>query len=421
MAKNTPVIVSGSFAALALGICWAAGAMAQQPAATEVVASPGGVPFGAMTAYPAVDLTLGHDDNVIRGKSGQNKRSSSFMVVSPSVRLEGKSQANLYSLTYRADIGRYRDSSADNYNTQKLSGLASLSPTARVALDLRGEYARGTDARGSNDRALPNEPDRWHSWMVGGVLGYGAPGAQGRIELEAGYTDKEYDNNRASRVVGGVFQQGTEFLDRADASYGGTFFWRVAPKTQLLFQVRQTDIDYDISASTLDSKERRYLAGVTWTATAKTTGIFKIGRLKKDFDSSTRSDSSESSWEGTVQWKPLTYSTVDITTGKQMNEVTGNGTGSGDFISSKNLNATWTHSWKPRFSTSVSAGVREDDYQGSGATRSDDTDNLGLGMAYQMRRGLKLGANYTHTKRDSNVSPFDYSRNVIMFTVGAAL
>lgn len=257
--------------------------------------------------------------------------------------------------------------------------------------------------------------------MVGGVFGYGAPGAQGRIELEAGYTDKEYDNNRAGQIIDGNFHQGTAFLDRADASYGGTFFWRVAPKTQLLFQVKQTDMDYDLSASTLDSKERRYLAGVTWTATAKTTGIFKVGRQKKDFDTSTRSDSSQSSWEGTVQWKPLTYSTVGITTGKQMNEVTGNGTGSGDYISSKNLNATWTHSWKPRFSTSVSAGVREDDYKGSGATRSDDTDNLGLGMAYQMRRGLKLGADFTHTKRDSSTSPFDYSRNVIMLTLGAAL
>lgn len=417
MIKNKRITGSG-LAAAVLATFTAGAAIAQdQPAGQGA----GGVPFGSMTAYPAVDVSLKHDDNVLAASGGPNKRSSWALVVAPSVKLEGRSQANVYSLAYRGEVGRYESSSADNYTKQEVNGAADMTLSTRARLKLQAQYLESVDPRGSTDRPTLNEPDRWHQWGLNGLFGFGAPGAQGRIELEAGYAEKRYDSNRASAIVGGVLQQGTEFFDQDNSFLGATFFWRVAPKTQLLFQAKENKIDYTFAASTLDSKERRYLAGVTWEATAKTTGIFKLGQLRKDFSDSTRGDFSGSSWEGSIRWSPLTYSTVDFTTGKLTNETTATGTGSGDLVLTKYLNVSWNHNWNPRVSTNLSGGIRDDDFEGSGATRSDDTTTLGLSINYQMRRWLKLGAGYNHTTRSSNNDAFDYNRNVIMFTAGAAL
>ena len=48
----------------------------------------------------------------------------------------------------------------------------------------------------------------------------------------------------------------------------------MAPKTQLLFQAKQTEIDYKrILLTNQDSTETRYYVGATWDATALTSGI----------------------------------------------------------------------------------------------------------------------------------------------------
>ena len=55
------------------------------------------------------------------------------------------------------------------------------------------------------------------------------------------------------------------------------------------------------------------------------------------------------------------------------------------------------------------------------AIRVDDTKTFGVALSYQFRRWLRVGAEITHTKRDSNTPVFTYSRDQIFFTVGATL
>jgi hypothetical protein len=366
---------------------------------------PAGIPVGPLVAYPGIDATTSHDSNLY--SSNANRRGSWVTTVSPYVRLEGKTGQHAFDLTAGFSQGYYHSSRDDDYTDYSLLGNASFVFSGRAGLRLRGEHRYGHDPRGSTDRPSGGSPDEYTNTGLDGIFSYGAQGAQGRIEIDAGAFKREYKNNRVSTVAS----------DRETYVLGGQFFWRVAPKTEILVGARQRTTDYDLSTSTLDSTERNYFVGAKWDATAATSGTVRYGRLTKDFDSSTRRDfSTNSSWDAAVRWAPLTYSVFDFSTSKSANE----SSGAGDFILAKNHTVTWTHAWNSRLSTALNGGYREDEYQG-GVNRTDKTTTYGAKATYQWQRWMRLGAQYQRTDRKSNANLFNYDRDLILFSLNATL
>lgn len=365
----------------------------------------GGIPVGPLIAFPAMEFSIAHNDNLFL--SNLNKVASTQTVLSPSVRVEGRSGAHRFGALLRIDDGRFLTSSADNYTDYSMSANASLVVTGRANLNVRGEYRRGHDARGSTDRVGSTKPDEYINQGIDGIFSYGAPGAQGRIELDGGVFSRQYQNNRAT----------TAAADRNTTQLGATFLVRVAPKTEALALVQRRNIDYIDPASNQDSVETRYQVGARWDATAKTAGIVKFGRLGKSFDAGTRTRFSGSSWDGTVRWSPLTYSVFDFNSSKGTNE----STGTADFLVTRTYGVNWNHAWNSRFSTSTSASWRKDDFLGAGGGRIDKTGSVGLRLSYQWQRWLRFGGEYSWTERTSNPGTFDFNRQVFMLTVGATL
>ena len=372
---------------------------------SEAVTPPGGIPVGPMVAYPTLDVSAGNNSNLF--SSNINKRSSNQTIVSPAIKFEAKPGTHKFDITFRLDGGTYWDSRNDDYTNYSAIANADLAISGRAGLKVRAEYLYAVDPRGSNDRAASATPDEYVNQGIGGIFSYGAPGAQGRIEIDGAAFTRRYQNNRNTTVIS----------DRDTTQLGATFLWRVAPKTEILGLVQRRDIDYILSTSTQDSTETRYQAGVKWEATAKTTGIFKAGRLEKEFNTGARTNFSGASWDAIVRWSPLTYSVWDFTTSKQTNE----STGTGDFLLTQYYGAVWNHAWNSRLSTAANASWREDEFRGTGGGRMDKTSVLGAKATYQWQRWLRLGAEYTYTDRTSNNSTFDFSRHLIMFTAGATM
>ena len=382
-----------------LGACLApAAALAQQD-------GPAGIVMEPMVIYPGLDLGLGYDDNLFQREI--NKRSSAIGLFSPWVRVEGKPGPHRFDATLKYEAGRYENSRPDDYDDYGLAANGHVVFSARTDLRAHAEYIYGHDPRGSTDRAAAATPDEFVNTGAEATFGYGAPGAKGRVEVNGGYYSREYQNNLAFTVAS----------DHDTAIAGGTFFWRVAPRSQILFQGEWRGFDYDLATSTLDSEERRGYVGVKWDATALTSGTAKVGYLKKEFDVDSRQDFSTLSWDVGVRWSPMTYSVFDFATSRQTNE----STGVGDTIVTDVYRITWTHSWSSRVRSIALAGWTHDDFRGVGVTREDDTATLGLRLQYQFRRWLRFGADYTYTDRESNDTTLSYKRNQFMFTVGATL
>ena len=375
------------------------------PSSGEQVAPPGGIVAGPLILYPALELSLGHNDNLL--SSDINKRGSSQMTLSPSIRAEARPGPHKIDVLFRANDVRYASSPADNYSDASLAGTADLVVSGRAGLKLRAEQKLGFDPRGSTDRGASASPDEYINQGVDGIFSYGAPGAKGRIEIDGGAFSRRYQNNRLT----------TAASDRNTTQLGGTFLWRVAPKTELLALVQRREIDYVDPVSTQDSSETRYQLGAKWEATAKTAGIVKLGRLEKTFNSAVRTNFSGASWDGAVRWSPLTYSVLDFNTSKATNE----STGTGDFLLTQSYGVTWNHAWNSRFSSATNASWRKDEFLGTGGGREDKTSILGVKLTYQWQRWLRFGGEYTWTERSSNQNTFDFTRHLFMFTIGATL
>lgn len=358
----------------------------------------GGTPF---YFSPYVGLAIGRDDNLFLSRTGE--KTTSILVFSPGFTIQARSPSTNFELKYQGQVGRYGQSDDDNYIDHTSRAMFDVAFDRRNFLRVGLEWLRLHDPRGTTDRPVAGRPDVYRLVTPQASYSFGAPGAAGRLEVYASEADRRYLNNRAT----------TAASDREARELGGVFYWRVAPKTYVLAEVRNTDIAYRLSTSTAAAEERRYYGGVTWAATAATTGTLKVGRLEREFDAG--GSDSATSWEGIVSWSPRTYSKFDFFTSRITNE----STGLGRYILSSVGGMAWNHAWSSVFSTGVDMRYQKDEYRGF--DRKDEIKTLGLRAGYKFRRWLTLGAEFSHSNRDSNLPNFEYDKNLYLLTATASM
>jgi hypothetical protein len=359
------------------------------------------VRVGPLTVTPVVSAAAGHDNNVNLRQS--NKISSALYTLSPGVTATTRYGLHNYYARYLGNYGRYSSSSVDDYEDHAIGAGANSDWSGRLRTQLRYDFLRGHDPRGSTATAI-GAPERWHTNALRGALGYGARGAQGNIEVDTGIMAKHYETNR---VV-------TAARDHKIADIAGAFFYRMRPSIYSFVQVRAARVDYDTNTS-LDSTEMRYYGGVRWDATAKTQGSVKAGYMTKNFSDASRPDASASTYDASITWSPLTYSVFTLNGVRTFSEQTSGGS----YILTDNATLLWNHTWSARVRSSVFYAYGRDVHQG--IDRTDTRQNFGLKASYGFRRNLRLGGEVRQEERSSNVSSAEYKRSVVLFTVDASL
>lgn len=366
------------------------------------VAGKGGIQLGASGIYttPYMGFAVGRDDNLFL--SPTNEKSSTVLIFSPGLVLDARGHNSVFILKYQGQVGRYPQSDDDNYVDHTGRATWDFAFDRRNYLRVGLDALRLHDPRGSTDRPIAGRPDVYRQVTPSATYAFGAPGAAGRVEIYASESDRRYLNNRAT----------TQVSDREMRDVGGVFYARVAPKTYMLAEARHTDISYKIP-SPASGEEFRYYGGVSWEATAATTGTLKAGRLERKFDAG--GEDTFSSWEGIISWSPRTYSKFDFFTSRQTNE----STGIGRYVLSSIGGISWNHAWSSIFSTGVELRYQKDAFKGF--DRTDEIRSLALRAGYKFRRWLTLGAEFSHTNRDSNSPSFEYDKNLYLVTATASM
>jgi hypothetical protein len=366
---------------------------------------PASVELGDTPFYftPYIGAAVGHDSNLFF--SDINKKGSNMYVVSAGVGIDARSPNSVFQVNAQVQDGRYTSSIEDSYIDSNVDTRLDYAIDRRNFVRAGITYVRGHDPRGSTDRPFGEHPDKYRLGDPYFTYAFGAPGAQGRVEVYYSDMFKRYINNRE-------FTAGS---DRDQQEYGGAFYFRVMPRTYAMVEGREDNIRYKLPGSPFSADETRLYLGVSWEASAATTGTIKFGRLKRDFIDDTRPDFSGNTWEGLVTWAPRTYSKFDLYTARQTNE----STGLGDFILTSIGGVTWTHNWTSYVQTAADVRYQRDAYQGF--DRTDKTWSAGLKAGYKFRRWLTLGAEYDYWKRDSNLDIYDYTRNLFLITATASM
>lgn len=383
-------IQSPLFIAVSCAVFASAQVMALEPAAIDV----GGFKF-----VPTIELSETYDDN-FRGSN--NAESSWIMGVKPTFTLSAEERNNLYELQYSFNTQRYHSSSRDNHTDHHVTARTNLEFDVRNRLNLNAGWHKTEDVFGSN--AGPGAlNDRFTDTNFGAAYVYGAPSAQGNIEVGYNHLRKRSDNS---------INLGNE---RNTNQVYGVFYYGLTPKLRGLAEVRRTYQDYRLSSSDLDSTTMAYLAGLSWDATAKTTGTAKLGYEKRKFDASNREDASGSMWEVGVQWQPLTYSTFALNMRRGLDE----GDDGANAIESTNTSVNWNHRWSSFISSDVNYAHLNEDY--ADQNRTDKTQTFGVGLTYELRRWMDIGVGYTYSDKSSDLAAENFDRNLYMLKLNVSL
>lgn len=348
---------------------------------------------------PSLKVAESYDDNFRAVDKG--KDSSWITTIAPTFQLNADGSKSAYQLKYTASSDTFHSSHKDNNTDHHITADAGYEFNSRNRLLLNAGY-HDVEETASADQKIEN--DKYNTKNIGGVYTYGAKTARTQIEFGANYDELRYTNsNRLNSDK-----------ERDAASLRSTVFYGVGPKTKVLVEGRYTDYDY-VTFTRRDSKNTALLTGVTWEATAKTTGTFKIGREKKDFDQSFYKDKTTGMWEAGVAWEPLTYSTFTLNTRRGFDE----GEDNASTIKTQSTRFGWKHFWLDRLYSEASYSRTDKKYQD--VKREDNLDNFGLSLTYQARRWLDVGVGYTYSDNDSDLKSEQYKRNIYAFTINASL
>lgn len=350
----------------------------------------------------SVFVSGGHDNNV--SLTSDNELSSTFFETEGTLGVELNPGVFEHTLDLSVNDRRYQDSKQDNFTDWSLSYLGHFEPTSRNRAFLLFSTKKLHQQRGLGyTRYLEIPLDAPLEYTLSDVEAnyeYGSLAASGRLGIAVAYSDFSFDN----------FAEYTDRLSYNSPQIRGWFNYDVGAVTSLTFDLSYQNLSYDIvdPNGDRDATIIRALVGTVWSGLAKTTGKFKLGYEKRNFDDDIRTDYGGLAVDIGVIWKPRTYSTVDIELTRRTSE-----SGFSDLIVDTTLNVGWEHAWSDVMATSIAYQFLNRDEQGI-FDRSEKRNFIGVAYSRQLARWLTFNVEYGVTINRSNESVFDYDNQVIM-------
>jgi len=382
--------------------------------AQSFAVEPIGVALGSgFTFLPSVETSVESNDNIYSSTEGAEV-SSSITRLKPSFSLQGDLGALKLNTAYQLEQGVYSKESKDDYLDQNLVLGGDYELNARNQLNVDAVYNVGHDAAGSvkgiEGSANPDaEPDEFNETTAGLVYTFGGEAANVNVNLIAESYQKRYDNNETA----------TQDREYDKTKVAAQLVFTVSPATSVDVEFRNTDISYVSSnddALAREGNEKKFLLGSSWDITGATTGEFKLGVSNRTFDLATKDSNSSLVWEGSVTWKPLSYSTLVVSTSKGSSESAG---ADSSYIDGSNTSVSWDHEFSYLLSAGVNASYGEDDYVDS--TRVDINTGYGVQATYAPMSWMDVTASWDFTKRNSDEQALDTDTSIFNLGVTLAL
>lgn len=358
-----------------------------------------------LTIIPLLESGLAYNDNYTRTSTAQ---SSTLFDIKPGVALESDRNGNRYRVAYQLDAGFQSNNSDDNYLDHSFATNNFVRLDTRHGLGFNYAFLTQHDARGSGIASGDDlvekltTPVEYKTHSASATYVYGADNAKGRLEATLDFENRTYTNYRNSAVLD------TTFEDYQQVGGDAAFYVQVFPATQLLLQIDYDNRSYDKKdrdGESQDFVDTYYYTGVVWDVTGKTNGKLRVGLQDKSYQAD-RQGSDSFSWDLTLEWLPLAYSTVTVDGGLRNEDAESE---EGDLNASR-IKADWKHYWVPNIYSSVGLGYTRKDY--NRVTRTDDTKSASIKLGYEIYDRVDLVAGWTGQDNDSDSTGYTYSQNI---------
>ena len=349
---------------------------------------------------PMINAGYKYDDNIL--SQADNTQSSGIFIFAPSVSFSVEDGINSHKFNVNVESGSFIDSKDDNYVTGGLTYQSHLEATASSRFDVNLEANWQVEPRGTGITEglgnLVDEPLLYDEQLAEISYEYGRLSSGARIAFDGFYYQKNYSNFE-------IFTQTRSF---DSASIGSTFFYTTNSRTNAFIELKAEVINYDAFVTvSRDSDVYSGLVGVTWEATALTSGTFKIGQQRKNFTDSLRENFEGISWDASIKWQPLTYTTLSVNTSRNTRDPDL----VGDYINESIYGVNWEHHWNEKLSTTLAYNFTDEDY--SGVNRIDETSIFLANLTYAFRRWVDIAVYFDVTDKKSTADYIVFDKRVV--------
>jgi hypothetical protein len=304
------------------------------------------------------------------------------------------------SLLYQADLESYADNSSAARDHRRAEGLLQFNLKGGVSLDLAGEHKLATAAISQN-APLDEYQSDFIDLLIDIEIG-------SKMDLALGYANFNiaYDTIVNSN-------------DRQDNTYTGRLSYNILARTAIFAEYQVIVVDFDQQVFP-DNKLRKIIGGVNWTASAKSSGNFKVGLSSREHEDSDVADNSVMSYQFQAGHKFTPKSSLTLAGARRMNETTVAGT---NYIINNQGSLAYRQTLSPKFAVILKGSYSRDKYDrpvtllGETKSQRDNTLLISPSLDYLMRDWFTVTLAYSLSQRDSNFDYLDYTTNSFYFRV----
>lgn len=297
------------------------------------------------------------------------------------------------ALGYRAEILRFADlTSQDNEHHIAFGQLRYEGPRLRAGI--RDDFTKTTDPPSSE---LVGRVESTTNVLAPEVEYQLTP----RFALGANYAWTKVDF--ATRDV--------ERLDRDEHAIGGSVFWKFVPRADVRLSYIFTEKSFEQEGSASPT-EHNVSVGLRGDLTPKLSSTFRVGYTVRDPDEPDQDNTSTYAFGGGWIYKPTDRTTISLLLDRSFVESV---FGTTAFFVNTNGVLTVEQQFTPKLSANLHLSAGQNDYprrevvDGQSKFRNDVLLGWGAGVQYDIQKWLGVGAEYSHNRRDSNFSTFDYT------------
>lgn len=217
------------------------------------------------------------------------------------------------------------------------------------------------------------------------------------------------------------FQKSAEQMNHDTHLYGGYVAWKLVPKADVRFGYHYGYSEFDNVIGTLDRDAKHHIifVGLRGDLTPKITSTFRAGYEVRNQESDRLKDSSAIFLGGESSYQPTERTKITLATNKTFeNSIFGQ---QGESVVYETTSAALSFEQllgtKVRFNARLTGVLN--DYPRKETTgirtltatpkfREDTIFGWGGGLDYDIQKWLSVGAEYSHTRRDSTFDEFNY-------------
>lgn len=297
-------------------------------------------------------------------------------------------------LLYSSDIEKYSKYTDKEVQKRKLEGIFQYNLKGGVRFELLGQFNQLEDPK---ELTESTENDTYQSFYSGFLVSYDIS-EMFRLRFDYNNFQVTYDHDRNSPK------------NRMDGSYSIYLYSGITEKSDIFLQYQNIGIQYNEGIIS-NSTQTQTFGGITWKATEKSQGSFKIGQAQKRFDSQTTGAANNMIMELSLGHSFTPKTSINITAGRNTKEPLA---ADENYILSQNASIGYSQQINNKFGLKVSLYSSEDDYiRNQDSIKKNKTLNSKVGIGYTFNDWLLGDISYSNSKTDSTLEALNTVTNIM--------